>query len=149
MLPLLVTWLIRYGHVLAGAIWVGGYALMVLVLIPRLARPANETLLGVTIGVMRVLSYAGTATIVFGLILVWRTRGYATIMRGGEWSGIIITCLVIAIALLGMGDSALRPALRNMAQTGDGGRARRLAWIGFILTIIAIGLMTRALYAVS
>lgn len=149
MLPTILTWLIRYGHVLAAAIWVGGYAALTLILIPRLAKAPNETLLGITIATMRLLSYTGTATIVFGLVLVTRTRGYATILRGGEWGGIVIACLIIAVALLGMGDSALRPALIQLAAGTGGQRAQRLAWFGFILTILAIGLMTRAIYALS
>ena len=62
---------------------------------------------------------------------------------------IVIGGLLIAVALLGIGDGALRPALRQLAEGGDSRKARRFAWLGFILTIIAIGLMTRALYAVS
>lgn len=149
MLPIILTWLVRYGHVLAGAIWVGGYATLTQALIPRLEKQPNETLLGVTIATVRLLSYTGTATILFGLLLVTRTRGYATIWRGGEWSGIIISCFLIAIALLGLGDGALRPALRELGAGQVNRRARRLAWTGFILTTLAIGLMTRALYALS
>jgi uncharacterized membrane protein len=145
----IITWLIRYGHVLGGAIWVGGYALMALVIVPRLQKSANQEWIAAAIAAVRVLSYAGTATMIFGLLLITRTRGFATILRGGEWSGIIITCFVIAIILMGIGDSALRPALRQLAATGDGRRARRAAWLGFALTIVAIGLMTRALYATS
>jgi len=52
--------------------------------------------------------------------------------------------MAIAVALLGIGDGGLRPALRDFAGTGDSRRARRFAWIGFVLTIVAIGLMTRA-----
>jgi len=43
----------------------------------------------------------------------------------------------------------LRPALKQPWATGDGRRARRWAWIGFILTILAIGFLTRAIYAAS
>ena len=48
---------------------------------------------------------------------------------------------------LGIGDGALRPALRRLAAGGDGGAARRWALIGLVLTVLAIGMMTRALYA--
>jgi hypothetical protein len=98
---------------------------------------------------VRVVSFSGTATILFGLILITRTRGFATIINGGEWGGIIISCVIIAVALMGIGDGALRPALRRLAESGDSRPARRFAWIGFILTIVAIGLMTRAIYAPS
>jgi len=80
-------------------------------------------------------------------VLITRTRGFAALGSGGEWGGIVISCIVIAIALLGIGDSGLRPAVRHLAATGDGRRPRRFAWIGFILTLLAIGFMTRALYA--
>lgn len=149
MLPIILTWLIRYGHVLAGAIWVGSYAALTLALLPRLEKQPDETLLEVTIATMRLLSYTGTATILFGLLLVTRTRGFASLLRGGEWGGIIVSCIVIAIILLGLGDGALRPAIKQLAAGRGGRRARGLAWTGFVLTIIAIGLMTRALYALS
>ncbi|MCB0223706.1 MAG: hypothetical protein KDI02_08455 [Anaerolineae bacterium] len=42
-----------------------------------------------------------------------------------------------------------RPALKQPWATGDGRRARRWAWIGFILTILAIGFLPRAIYAAS
>jgi uncharacterized membrane protein len=144
-----ITWLIRYGHVLGGGLWVGGYALLAIVLIPVLAKDRNSSLLQLTIAAVRVVSFSGTATILFGLILITRTRGFATIINGGEWGGIIISCVIIAVALMGIGDGALRPALRRLAESGDSRPARRFAWIGFILTIVAIGLMTRAIYAPS
>lgn len=142
-------WLIRYGHVLGGGIWVGGYALLALVIIPWLEREANDKVAGLAQTAVRLLTYTGTATIAFGLLLILRTRGWGALTRGGEWGGIIITCIVIAIALLGIGDGGLRPALRRLAAGGDGRAARRFAWIGFGLTILAVGLMTRALYASS
>jgi hypothetical protein len=145
----IVTWLIRYGHVLGGGLWVGGYALLAIVIIPLMEKQANNTLVSVATTIIRLLTYTGTATIFFGLVLITRTRGFAAISSGGEWSGIIVVCSAIAVALLGIGDGGLRPALRHLAQTGDGRRARSFAWIGFILTILAIGLMTRALYAGS
>lgn len=148
MVALLWTWLIRYGHVLSAGIWLGGYALLALVLIPRLEKQANDTLLGVTLATVRLLTYAGTATMAFGLLLVTRTRGFARLIEGGEWGGIVVAGIVIAVALLGIGDSALRPALKQWEQ-GGARRAQRWAWIGFILTILAIGLMTRLIYALS
>jgi len=60
-----------------------------------------------------------------------------------------VLCAIIAVALMGIGDGALRPVLRHLAATGDGQRARLYVGIGFGLTILAIGLMTRALYASS
>jgi hypothetical protein len=146
---LTITWLIRYAHVLGGGLWVGGYALLALVIIPYLEKSANNTLTPAAIAVVRLLTYSGMATIFFGVVLITRTRGFAALGSGGEWGAIVIACIVIAVALLGIGDGALRPALRQLAATGDGRRARRFAWIGFILTLLAIGFMTRALYASS
>lgn len=145
----MLTWLIRFGHVLGGGLWVGGYALLALVIIPLLKKEPNSILLPVATLTVRLLTYAGVATIIFGLILITQTRGFAALSSGGEWGGIVVACIVIALALLGIGDGALRPALRHLAETGDSRRARRLAWTGFILTILAIGFMTRALYATS
>jgi uncharacterized membrane protein len=143
----IITWLVRYGHVLGGGIWLGGYALFALALVPLMEKEQNPTLVGAATALVRLISYAGSVTILFGLILITRTRGFGAILRGGEWGGIIVTCILIAFALMGIGDSALRPALRRVAETSDYRPVRRFAWIGFALTVIAIGLMTRALYA--
>ncbi|MBC8075652.1 MAG: hypothetical protein H7Y32_06205 [Chloroflexales bacterium] len=143
-----ILWLVRYGHVLSGAVWVGGYALLALVVVPLLVRAPSEALGHVAINAVRVLTYAGMATIFFGILLISRTRGFASVLRG-EWGAIIIACVLIAIALLGIGDGALRPALRRLVAGGDGTVARRYAVIGFLLTVLAVGLMTRALYARS
>ena len=148
-MTLTVTWLVRYGHVLAGGLWLGGYALLAFVMIPLLARHRGEVLQNLTITTVRVLTYAGTATLAFGLLLITRTRGVQGIMAFGEWGVIIITCIIIAVTLLGLGDGALRPAVLRVNQTGDAKPARRFALIGLSLSVLAIGLMTRALYAVS
>ncbi len=146
---LVVTWLVRYGHVLSGGIWVGGFALLATVLIPALQRQATEVLIGVTIAVVRLLSYVGSATILFGLLLITRTRSFSSVFSGGEWGGIIISCFVIALALIGISDGLLRPALQQAAQAGSLRRAQRWAWLMLILSILAIGFMTRAIYASS
>ena len=142
----IVLWLIRYGHVLSGAVWVGGYALLALVIIPAIRQDSSATLIRLAINAVRVLTYAGMLTIFFGIVLITRTRGFANIFKG-EWGALVLTCLVIAIALLGIGDGGLRPALRDLAAGGAGRSARRFALAGLALTVLAIGLMTRALYA--
>ena len=146
---MVVTWLVRYGHVLSGAIWVGGFALLAMILIPALQRQATELLVGLTIAVVRLLSYAGSATILFGLLLITRTRSFTTVFSGGEWGGIIVSCFVIALALLGISDGLVRPALKQAAKAGALRRAQRWAWVMLMLSILAIGLMTRAIYATS
>ena len=146
---LIITWLIRYGHVLGGGIWVGGYALLALVLLPGMAKQAHPTLVPVALMTIRVLTYTGTATMVLGLVLMTRTRGLAALSRGGEWGGIMWVGIALAVALLGLGDGGLRPALRQLAATGESRRARRWAWLGLLVAILAVGVMTRALYAIS
>jgi putative copper export protein len=143
------TWLIRYGHVLGGAVWVGGYALLALVIVPLLERERSATLGRMAIAAVRVLTYAGTLTLGFGIALITRTRGFGSLF-GGEWGALVIASFVTAVALLGIGDGALRPALRRLAAgQEDGGTARRWALTGFALTVLAIGMMTRAYYAGS
>ena len=51
-------------------------------------------------------------------------RGYGNLLRG-EWGMLIGLSFLVAVALLGIGDGALRPALRRLASGGDG-RAVRL-----------------------
>ncbi|MDP9373266.1 MAG: hypothetical protein M3Q65_12600 [Chloroflexota bacterium] len=141
-----VTWLIRYGHVLGGATWVGGYALLALVIVPLLEREPSAALGRLAIAAVRVLTYAGTLTIGFGLALITRTRGFANLL-GGEWGALVLASAATAVALLGIGDGALRPALRRLTAGGDAAGARRWAIVGLALTVLAIGMMTRALYA--
>lgn len=142
----LLTWLVRFGHVVGGATWLGGYLVLAFILIPALTREKNETLVQLAHVTVRVLTYVGTGTLVFGLWLITRTRGYGSVFRG-EWGAIILICIIIAVGLLGLGDGGLRPALRRLSETGDAAPARRLALVSFGLTVLATALMTRALYA--
>ncbi len=148
-MTLTMTWLIRYGHVVGGALWLGGYVLLAFLILPLLAKHRTEVLEGLAITTVRVMTYAGTATIAFGLVLITRTRGFGSITAFGEWGMIIVSCIVIAVALLGIGDGALRPAIQKLTQTGKASTAQRFAFIGLGLSVLAVGLMTRALYAVG
>ena len=139
-----VSWLIRYGHVLGAAIWVGGYALLVFVIIPLLGKGANEILVRLAITTVRVLTYTGTLTMGFGIVLITRTRGFSNLF-GSAWGALIITGFVIALALLGIGDGALRPAILRISKAGDA-PARRWAIAGFVLTVLAVGVMTGATF---
>ena len=143
-----LSWLVRYGHVAFAAGWLGGYLGLALWVVPLLERERNAALGQVTIGAARLISGVGTVTMLFGALLIWRTRGYGNLI-GGEWGMIVIASIVIAVALMGIGDGALRPALQQLIDTGDGSGARRWAYAGLGLTVIAIGLMTRAVYASS
>ncbi|MBC8163983.1 MAG: hypothetical protein H7Z42_22465 [Roseiflexaceae bacterium] len=142
----LIIWMLRWGHVVGGAIWVGGYALLAFVIVPLMAHARNDALQQIAIGAVRLLTYTGMATICFGILLITRTRGFANLI-GSEWGALVITSAVCAVALLGIGDGALRPALRSIAAGGDARPARRYALIGFAITVLAVGLMTRTLYA--
>ncbi len=140
----LLAWIIRYGHVLGAATWVGGYALLAFLIVPLLGKDASETLVSLAIAAVRFLTYAGTLTIAFGLVLITRTNGFDHLI-GSAWGSLIIVGIVIAVALLGIGDGALRPAIRKSTVIGNAS-ARRWAIIGFILTVLAIGIMTGATY---
>lgn len=142
----LLLWLFRYGHVFAATAWTGGYTLFTFVLVPMIRHEPSPGLLRFGVSTIRVMTYSGTATIVFGLLLITRTRGFANVGRG-EWGIIILVCIGIAVALLGIGDGALRPRLRKMVAGESAGSLQRMALIGFLLSALAVGLMTRALYA--
>lgn len=141
-----ITWLMRYGHVVSGAGWLGGYAVLSLLIVPRLERDGGNGLTRLSEALMRFVTMSGTATVAFGAILIWRTRGYGQLGRG-EWGLLILASIIISVLLLGMGDSALRPAIRRLPETGNRSTIRRLALTGLVLTILVFGLMTRALYA--
>jgi putative copper export protein len=141
---LLLTWIIRYGHVLGAAVWAGGYALLAFLIVPTLGKGTSETVIQLAVGVVRFLTYAGTLTIAFGIVLITRTNGFEHLFSSA-WGMLIITAFVLAIILLGIGDGALRPAIRNTKTLGNT-RARLWATIGFIFTVLAIGVMTGATY---
>lgn len=132
------AWLVRYAHVASATLWVGGYALLVFVILPRAAGAE------LAMASVRWLTYAGTATLFFGILLIRETRGFGPLMRG-PWGALVLASAAIAVVVLGMGDGAVRPALRR----SDGARARRWAMAAFLLLLAAVGCMTRALYAAS
>ena len=139
-----VSWFIRYGHVLGATTWVGGYALMAFFIIPFIEKGEREALIPLAINIVRFLTYTGTLTMGFGIVLITRTNGFANLF-GSAWGGFIITGFVLAVVLLGIGDGALRPAIRRMRAEG-GAAARRWAIIGFALTVLAVGVMTGATF---
>jgi copper transport protein len=147
----LITWLTRSLHVLGAAVWIGGYAVLALAIVPALAREPSDALRRLALATVRLVSFAGGLTILAGLVLVARSRGYASLLTGGEWGLNIISAAVIAVILMGIGDSGLRPALRRLDpdSPGSASAARRWAVTGLVLTILALAVMTRALYARS
>ena len=136
-----LSWLIRYGHVVFAATWVGGYALLAFFIVPLIDKEASETLVQLAINTVRLLTYTGTLTMGFGIVLITRTRGFGNFF-GSVWGGLIMTAFVIAVVLLGIGDSVVRPAIKRRAKAP----ARLWATVGFILTVIAVGVMTGATY---
>lgn len=143
-MTMFISWLIRFGHIVGAAMWVGGYALLAFFIIPLLGKGQNETLTRLAVTTVRFLTYAGTFTMGFGLVLIPRTNGFANLFRSA-WGSLIITGFVIAVVLLGIGDSALRPAIRQISKRGVA-PARRWAIAGFVLTILAVGVMTGATF---
>ncbi len=141
---LIVSWLVRYGHVLGATMWVGGYALLAFFIVPLAGKVESDALVRLSITLVRVLTYTGTLTIGFGIVLITRTNGFANLFDSA-WGGLIISGFVIAIVLLGIGDGALRPALLRIKKNG-GAPARRWAIIGFTLTVLAVGAMTGATF---
>jgi putative copper export protein len=146
----ILTWFTRFLHVLGAAFWVGGYAVMALVVIPRLADGPREPILRLSLVAARLLSFSGGLTILAGLFLVARTRGYGRLL-GGEWGAIVISTAILALALMAIGDAGLRPALRRLTP-GAGGNAvvaQRWAVAGLLVGVVALALMTRALYSAT
>jgi putative copper export protein len=146
----LLNWLARTLHVLGAALWVGGYAALLTLVVPALARDRGEALGRLALAACRFLSAAGTLTILAGAVLIARTRGYGSLL-GGEWGGIVIAAAVLSVLAMALGDSGLRPALRRV-QAGDASAlkaARRWALAGLLLAVAALSLMTRAPYARS
>ena len=149
-----ITWLVRYLHVMGAAFWVGGYLLMAFVIVPRLARESSESLARAALQATRVLSLSGTLTIVAGLVLIARSRSYDQLFRG-EWGGSVVASAVLAVAMMGIGDSGLRPALRRVAAGSPEGVAAARRWallgllglLGLLAGVLALGSMTRAIYA--
>ena len=144
----LITWLIRSMHVLGAAVWVGGYALLLLAIVPALSREPNASLRGLALATARVLSFAGLLTVLAGLTMIWRSRGYGFLL-GGEWGGIVISSFVLALVLGAIGDAGLRPAIRRLEPDPAGGivAVRRWAVAGLVVGALAVLLMTRAIYA--
>ena len=147
----LLTWGVRSAHVLGAAFWLGGYAVMLLVFVPYLARERSEPVRELALATARIISFSGALTIVAGLVLIWRTRGYSFILLGGEWGGIVVACFVLAFAMMGVGDNGLRLALRRLDPESPAsvGPVRRWAMIGLGLGVVALMMMTRAIYARS
>ncbi len=139
-----LTWLIRWGHVVFAAAWVGGYAMLALAILPRIEKGASESLVSLSIATVRLLTYTGTLTLTFGIVLITRTRSFSNIF-GTTWGTLVLIAFVIAIVLLGIGDGALRPAILRRARTGEA-PARTWAIVGLILTVIAVAVMTATTY---
>ena len=144
----ILNWLVRALHILGSACWLGGYALMLFVIVPALAREPNESIRRLAITATRVLSMAGGLTVLAGLALIWRTRGYAFLLAG-EWGGIVISSFVLAIVMGAIGDALLRPAIRRLdpARPGTLAAVRRWTLAGLLVGVLILLLMTRAIYA--
>src|SRR5687767_12303555 len=121
---------------------------MLLVILPHLARARDESIRQLALTTMRVISIASLLTVVAGFVLIAWTRGYGFLLVG-EWGGIVMSSLVLAIVLGAIGDAGLRPALRRLnPEAADGlTAARRWTIAGISVGIVILLLMTRAIYA--
>jgi O-antigen/teichoic acid export membrane protein len=63
--------------------------------------------------------------------------------------GIVVSSIVISVIMGAIGDAGLRPAIRRVDPESPDGVAvvRRWALAGLILGVLAVVLMTRAIYA--
>jgi hypothetical protein len=148
MVDSLITWAVRAIHVAGAALWLGGFAVMLLAIVPYLARERSEPVRAVALATARVISIAGAVTVIAGLVMISRSRGYGFLFVG-EWGGIVTTSIVLASAMGAIGDAGLRPAIRRLGPNAPGGVAavRRWALAGLVLGVLAVLLMTRAIYA--
>ena len=150
MVDSLITWAVRAVHVFGAALWLGGFAVMLLAIVPSLARERNEAVRAIALATARVISIAGGVTVIAGLVMISRSRGYGFLLAG-EWGGIVISSIVLAVIMGAIGDAGLRPALRRLDPDSPSGVAavRRWALAGLLVGVLAVLLMTRAIYARS
>ena len=148
MVEALLTWAVRAIHVFGAAVWLGGYAVMLLAIVPYLAHERTEAVRAIAMATARVISIAAAVTVVAGLVMIWRSRGYGLLLAG-EWGGIVVSAIVLAIVLGAIGDAGLRPAIQRLEPESPAGIAavRRWALAGLIVGVLAVLLMTRAIYA--
>ena len=90
----------------------------------------------------------GAVTVIAGLVMISRSRGYGLLLVG-EWGVIVVSSIALAVVMGAIGDAGMRPAIRRLDPDVPGGVAavRRWALAGLILGAIAVLLMTRAIYA--
>jgi putative copper export protein len=156
MVDSLITWAVRAIHVAGAALWLGGFAIMLLAIVPSLAREPvrqaqgklNESVRAIALATARVISIAGAVTVIAGLVMISRSRGYGFLLTG-EWGGIVISSIVLAIVMGAIGDAGLRPAICRLDPDVPGSvlAVRRWALAGLIVGVLAVLLMTRAIYA--
>lgn len=139
-----VAWLVRYLHVVGAVIWVGAYAVTAFALAPRLADGAASPVASATLAVARLASRAGLVTLLAGVLLIPLSRGFEQLFTS-TWGVLVLAAMVLSVVLLGVGDGALRPALRRAEQaTGApeaAGAARRFATAAFLIGIGILAVM--------
>lgn len=145
----LISWLVRFAHILGAVYWVGTFAFLGMIVLPRLARgEPGAALQGITAAASRTLNWAGILTILAGLVLIWRSRGYASLF-GSEWGGLLLVSILVALGMLALGAGTLKRLLsRAEAMTAEeASRAGRLATMGTGAGVLVLALMTRMVYA--
>ncbi|MBI2755860.1 MAG: hypothetical protein HYX52_04025 [Chloroflexi bacterium] len=149
----LLPWLVRFAHIGSAIVWVGAYAFLSMVMLPRVARAAEAptlTIQAVANGAGRLVNGSGIATVVFGAILIFLTRGPALFSSGrmGEWGGLLAGSVILALAMLYLGFGPLRLLSDARTMTVEQARrAGRLSMMGAVAGFIVLAMMTRMLYA--
>lgn len=113
---------------------------------PLVRNPENEDLRSVAILTVRTLTCAGSVTFGFGIVLIYETRGLSGLAT--TWGVLVGFSALIALLLFALGDGAIRRALL-LATPATLRRAHALSVLGLVLTLLALGLMTRTLYTFS
>ncbi len=134
--------LVRYLHVAGAVVWVGGYAVLTFAILPAAASAPAQPVSAVALRTARLLSGAGLLTILAGVALIPVTRGFGSLST--QWGVSVIVGIVLAVLMMGLGDGALRPALRRGVERGspEGAvSARTWATATFVLGLVALAIM--------
>ena len=151
---------IRLLHIVPGVVWAGTAVLVALVIVPRLKGGTLSDLGGfvdVAGGAALVMNITGTLTILFGLVLTFRTDGFSVLFSSG-WGWAIGIGIVLSV--LGLGTSgALKSSLGRLAKSMSGSsemtmisggndslvnRVSLIAYLNAVLVVIAVCTMAAA-----
>jgi len=120
-----LTWFIRFLHILAGVAWVGGAFFWIMIVAPRLLargpppirRPVLEALIG---ALPRYFIGSGSATIVLGIILLGQIAGWDKLIStftSGAYGTALGIGLLLALIMLALGLWVITPTAKTMLAT--------------------------------